>query len=168
MNKSPENKQVADQLRGFVKKGMDTVCINMAVPFLESVKLGAIQEGLSRLLVADKESHIEVTQPNSGFIDNYIYGQVRHVTSIKKSLFLEIEHPSSCIRFERFETIYNGSDTCSVLPIMKKVQNSCPRDPQTFEYELKIPPECLQRDKVLFHVRSLEGKSVNYLFENRS
>lgn len=152
------------RLRAFVKEGLDTVCIDMAVPFMESVKLGALPAGQLNLLVANQTAQMKVTQAGSNSIDDYLYGKVRHVRVEGTSLILEIEHPSTCIVLDRIEHIYNGKDTCAILPIMKQVHEECPRTPRTFEYRFEIPKEYLEKEKLLFHVRSLEGKSVNYLF----
>ncbi|MEI6807062.1 MAG: hypothetical protein WCK49_11275 [Myxococcaceae bacterium] len=155
------------QLKALKKEGMDTVCIDMAVPYLESIKLGALKEGPWPVQVEHIKGLMHISKPNSASIDDYLYGQVRHVSSEGKTLVLDIELPSSCIQLDQIKTVYNGADTCSVLPIMKKVKDVCPRDPQSVNYRLKMPEECLATEKVLFHVRSLEGKAVNFLFKNR-
>lgn len=154
-------------IKAFVKEGMDTVCIDMAVPYVESVKLGALREGRLVLTVDAIKSHIEVTKASSSSNDDYLYGQVRRVSSEGKDLVLEIELPSTCIELDRIQAVSNGIDTCSILPIMKKVKDICPRNPQTIKQRFPMPAECLKTEKVLFHVRSLEGKAVNFLFKNK-
>ncbi len=155
------------QLKALVKKGIDTVCIDMAVPYMESVKLGAMHEGHSKLWVNEIQTQLEITKANSNSIDDYLYGQVRRVYAESSALVLEIEHPSDCIVLDRIESMFNGKDVCSVLPIMKKVKDTCPRNPQILDYRFEIPEKCFTADKVLFHVRSLEGKAVNFLLKNR-
>lgn len=155
------------QLKAWVKRGMDTVCIDMAVPYMESVKLGSLHEGISKLSVDDIVTEMVIDSTDSSSIDDFLYGHVRHVRADGKALILEIERPSDCIKLDRIESISNGKDTCSVLPIMKKVKDHCPRDPETFEHRFEMPEGCLKAEKILFHVRSLEGKAVNFLFKNK-
>lgn len=164
---SKEGDKINVQLKALVKRGMDTVCIDMAVPYMESVKLGSLHEGVSKLLIDDIATQMRISKAGTSSIDDHLYGQVRHVRAENKALMLEIENPSDCIKLDRIETVFNGADTCSVLPIMKKVKEHCPRRPETFEYRYEIPEECLGTEKVLFHVRSLEGKAVNFLFRNK-
>lgn len=155
-------------MKALVKQGMDTVCIDMAVPYMESIKLGNLREGESKISVGHIETKILINKANSSSIDDHLYGQVQRVqVADKKALILEIEHPSDCIAYDRTEWVYNGADTCAVLPIMKKVKEICVRNPQTFEYQFPIPKECMKSDKVLFHVRSLGGKAVNFLLKKK-
>lgn len=154
-------------LKAFIKEGTDMVCIDMAVPYMETVKLGALKAGNSELLVGHLESKVEVTKANSNSIDDYLYGQVRSVRSEKGQLVIDLERPSDCIELDRLQTVFNGKDVCSVLPIMKKIKEVCPRNPVMDTHRLDISEECKQADKVLFHVRSLEGKAVNFLLRNR-
>jgi hypothetical protein len=155
------------QLKAFVKRGMDTVCIDMAVPYMESIKLGSLQEGISQLFIDDISAEMSISEAGSSSIDDHLYGQVRHIRAQNKALILEIENPSDCITLDEIKTVFNGENTCSVLPIMKKVKEHCPRQPETHHYYYEIPEECLSAEKVLFHVRSLEGKAVNFLFRNK-
>src|SRR3989338_3709700 len=164
LDKTAEGVEIS--LKAFVKQGLDRVCIDMAVPYMESVKLGSLQEGKSRLFVGALNTEMVVAKSDSASIDDHLYGQVRRVRADEKTLVLEIENPSSCIELDHIESIFNGKDTCSILPIMRQITKACPRDPRTFEYRFTIPEECLQGDKVLFHVRSLEGKAVNFLLKN--
>ena len=54
----------------------------------------------------------------------------------------------------------NGENTYSVLPIMKQNSELCPMKLVPFEYEISIPKE-LDKKKVLLHVRSMNGSSIN-------
>jgi hypothetical protein len=134
---------------------------------MESVKLGNLHEGISQLSIDDIATEMRISEAGSSSIDDHLYGQVRHVRVDDNALILEIENPSDCIKLDRIETVFNGKNTCSVLPIMKKVKERCPRQPETHNYRYEIPEECLGAEKVLFHVRSLEGKAVNFLFRNK-
>lgn len=169
IQKQPMGVQI--RLKAWVKQGMDTVCIDMAVPYMESIKLGPLQEGQSQLLLMAQKpednikTKIDIAKAGSSSIDDHLYGQVKQVRAEDGALILEIEHPSDCITLDRIESISNGKNVCSILPIMKKVKDTCPRRPQIYDYRFEIPQGCLEAEKVLFHVRSLEGKAFNFLLK---
>ena len=159
---------VGISLKALVKQGLDMVCIAMAVPYLQSVKLGALPEGKTKLFVGSQESAIRISRANSNSVDDHIYAQVTHVrVEDRKILVIEAENPSDCVVLDHIESVYNGKDTCSVLPIMKQIKEVCDRNSQVSEYKFPIPKECLQAERVLFHVRSLEGKSMNFLLKQQ-
>ncbi|MES2504568.1 MAG: hypothetical protein V4534_06800 [Myxococcota bacterium] len=159
-----DSQKIDINLKALSRDSSDAVCINMAVPYLESIKLGSLSSGTWALAIGDRIENLPIIEAESSSIDEHLYGQVRHVTSSDDELTLHIELPSSCIELDRIEAIYNGKNACAILPIMKKVKEHCPRDPRMKEYSYTIPEAYLTAEKVLFHVRSLEGKSVNHLY----
>ena len=63
----------------------------------------------------------------------------------------------------KYEITVNGKSTYSILPKMKQVRSHCPMKLVPFEYEWKVPND-IDRNEVLLHVRTLEGRSRNTLF----
>ncbi|MBL4818689.1 MAG: hypothetical protein JKY15_05595 [Deltaproteobacteria bacterium] len=164
-----ENGQIFITPRAKLIQRSDRVCIAMAVPYVKSIKLGMMKPGLTKISMLDIwTGHLEVEPEGKDSIDDHLYGKVTHVRSGDKALFVEIEQPSSCITFDSFKFISNNKDTCAVLPIMKQVQRVCPKDPRVFEYRFDIPAECQIAEKVLFHIRSLGGESVNHIHKDRN
>src|SRR3989338_7984988 len=63
LDKKPEGVNIS--LKAFVKQGLDTVCIDMAVPYMESVKLGALQVEKSKLSVGRLETDMVIEKADS-------------------------------------------------------------------------------------------------------
>ena len=49
---------------------------------------------------------------------------------------------------------------------MKQVRTHCPKKMIPFTYEFEVPQN-LEADKVLLHVRVMDGRSVNTFFNNK-
>ena len=49
---------------------------------------------------------------------------------------------------------------------MKQVSEFCPMKMVPFEYEVEVPNN-LEKEKILLHVRVMDGRSVNSLYLNR-
>jgi hypothetical protein len=147
-------------------------CPMMIVPFLETVSLGVLDRGEYEIVVNAGSSHeskskIQVAESSSSAIDDHVYANVDQVEKLEQSrkVLLKGSNPSPCFVFDRVEFVSNGSDTFSVLPIMKQIREHCPMKMIPFTIETSIPAGLLQ-EKVLFHVRGMDGRSVNALVDN--
>lgn len=149
----------------FVK---DRACIQMAVPFLEPISVGHLPEGNFNILVEPDmhgsiRSAITITAPHASSGDDHTYARVEKITANKNNhVTLSGSNPSDCVALDRIDVVSNGTDTYSILPIMKQIHSNCPRVAVPFEYHLDVPNERNSHD-VLLHVRVLDGKSINYL-----
>ena len=143
-------------------------CVQAAVPVVETVSVGALGSGQYTIKVNNRatsrdQSTIMVTEALSPQIDDHVYANVDTVESKGHGkAVLRGYNPSDCFEFDHFETVSNGADTYSVLPIMKQVYPVCAMKMVPFELKLDLPTE-LNRDSVLLHVRRMDGKAVNYL-----
>lgn len=151
----------------------NSVCILMAVPFTVPVSLGQLKPGEYRLHVNQsnyrpKLANIRVEEANSESVDNFTYAGVEAVTPLENSreVILTGTNPSDCLELEDVKMISNHKDVFAVLPIMKKVKRTCERKQVPFSYTVQVPAE-LDADQILLHVRSMDGRSVNKVFNNR-
>lgn len=143
-------------------------CPQMVVPFTEKVKLGVLSEGEYQIAINENTRHeefaaIEVSEPAESIIDNHIYANVDYIADLgdkDRKVILKGYNPSYCLELDKVEFKNNGENTYSVLPIMKQVNELCPMKLTPFAYEITIPKE-LERKKVLLHVRSMDGSSIN-------
>lgn len=141
-------------------------CAEMIVPFTHVFSTGFLDKGDYNIVVNGKHSSsLFVSESSSDAIDDEIYANVEHVEQIRgeQKVIVKGHHPSFCVEFDRFEVFHNENDTYSVLPITKKVSDFCPMKMIPFEYELDVPSD-LKRNRVLIHVRSMNGNSVNSIF----
>jgi len=150
----------------------DIQCAQMLVPFVLPVSLGLLDSGDYTVIVGkgtfyEQQSKMKVEHSTSDAIDDFIYAGVEYVevkSAGQRVVELKGHNPSYCFELDHIEYISNNKDTYSILPIMKKISSNCPRKLTAFAYEWTVPEE-INRDKVLLHVRSMDGRSINRLFD---
>ncbi|MEZ4815242.1 MAG: hypothetical protein R3A80_08580 [Bdellovibrionota bacterium] len=150
-----------------------TPCAQVAIPFLEKVSMGVLTQGTYQVQAnADTSNFIQeelaVDVAASVDINDHMYARVDSVETKEKSRWITLKgyNPSDCFELDYIKYIPNGKDTYSVLPVMKKVRAFCPRKMMEFAYDSKVPQE-LDANQILLHVRTMQGDSVNKLFENK-
>lgn len=150
----------------------NSFCLMMAVPYTVSVPVGRLNAGaykvhVNQATMAPKIAEVLVDEPGSDSIDNFIYADVKHVDAFEDSreVVLTGYNPSDCLELEDVKFVSNKKDVYAVLPIMKQVKEECEKVRVPFNYTKKIPSD-LNAEKVLLHVRSMNGHSVNEVFDN--
>ncbi len=177
-HKSPvtEVKVIKDTINITVKAlqyhSSDYFCPQMVVPFVQPVSVGLLNKGLYKILVNgksiyEKKSNINVSESTSEAVDENVYALTEFVETKpgQNKAIINGLNPSECYVLDSVKTISNGKDTYSVLPIMKKVSEFCPLKLVPFKKEFTIPSD-LTSEKILLHVRSMDGKSVNTIYRN--
>ncbi|MGB0453748.1 MAG: hypothetical protein ACPGJV_08525 [Bacteriovoracaceae bacterium] len=146
-------------------------CPPMIVPFLEVINLGVLKEGTYKVTINRGSTHeaktdLIVKQAVSETVDDFLYANIEYIQVIPGTgrVALHGYQPSDCMAFDEVVYIDNGVDTFSILPKMKLISQYCPYKKTPFVAEWEVP-QSLIRNKVLLHVRSLKGNSVNFLFE---
>lgn len=147
-------------------------CPEIALPFVSAVNVGLLDKGnydivVNGKTVFEKKSAIEVAEASSDAVDDFIYANVDHVEKHEGSRVVDLKgyNPSDCLQLDKVEYYDNAKDTYSVLPKMKQVSTFCPMKMVAFTFPTEVPTK-LESEKVLLHVRVMEGKSVNAIFEN--
>jgi glutaredoxin-related protein len=148
-------------------------CANVKVPFVEYIKIGVLDKGQHKIAVNEATrwetfSKIFVAEASSNSIDEVVYANVDEVVRVEDSrkVLLKGYSPSDCFELKEIEIKDNGVDTYSILPKMKQIRANCPMKMIPFTYEINVP-EKLEADKVLLHVRVMDGRSVNAFFNNK-
>lgn len=145
-------------------------CPEMIVPFVETIKVGILDKGKYDIVVNgktpyEKQSKIKIDESSSNAVDDFIYANVHYIEQEigNNVVTLKGYNPSDCFVLDDIKFVSNGINAYSVLPIMKKVRDFCPMKLVPFSYDIEVP-QSLQHNKVLLHVRSMDGNSVNTLF----
>lgn len=151
---------------------MNTMCAEVIVPFIQVVDLGMLDKGKYDVVVNESTGHqknakLVVSEAISDATEPEVYANVANVERIAGSnkVVLKGYNPSDCFELRKIEIKDNGVDTYTILPRMKQVREFCPKKEVPFEYEVEVPKR-LQADRVLLHVKIMDGKSVNSLFRN--
>lgn len=145
-------------------------CSDVIVPFAETVRLGALSAKNYEVTVISANpqrliSKMMVKKSGGIGIDDFSYAYitgVRHAPGNKK-VIIDGYSISDCFELQELKVESNGADTYIILPIMKKINDFCPRKmmPVTFEV---ILPNGLHNKEILLHVRSMQGNSVNSIY----
>ncbi len=146
------------------------VCSDLVVPFIETVRLGALKSQRYQIIVNNGmpqplTSNIAVKKATWPSIDNFDYMYVVNVRHLPGDKFINLDGytVSDCFTLDRIEFQNNGVDTYAVLPIMKKISEFCPMKMTPVSFEVALP-NTISRKEILLHVRSMQGNSVNSIY----
>jgi len=156
-----------------IKEDETVFCPQVVLPFLTPVSVGMLDKGNYEVVVnpgssTESTSNIKIAESTSAAIDDYIYANVNYVEQDANTRVVTLKgyNPSPCFELDQIKHTNNKADTYSVLPVLKQVTAFCPEKMVPFTYKWTVPKE-LNREEVLLHVRVMDGKSVNTLFEDR-
>lgn len=145
-------------------------CPQMIVPFLRPVSIGVLKAGTYSVVVNkgtqfETHSQIEITPAQNETVDDFLYAHIEFIQSIPgtRKIALHGYQPSDCLKFDSIVAFDNGEDTYSILPRMKQISQFCPFKRTPFYVEWEVPKD-IQREKVLLHVRKMDGESYNMLY----
>ncbi len=149
----------------------NSFCPEVLVPFVETVRLGVVAKGVYKISVNKGTSFsantkLRVSQSATNAIDDYLYANVESLEKDYDKGILKLKgyNPSDCVVLDEVKIISNKKDTYSILPKMKVISNDCPMKMMPFEYKVRVP-KSLKVDKVLLHVRVMNGKSLNTVYD---
>lgn len=168
-----ENKKIDIQIVSLKYHSSNPFCPEMIVPFVEAIDLGVMDKGMYDVVVNGKSiyeqnANIRIDEASSDAVDEFVYAGVEFVekSAGSRKVVLKGYNPSDCFVLDEIEVLDNEKDVYSILPKMKQISDFCALKMVPFEYDV-IVPEKLKSDKVLLHVRSVQGKSVNSIFLNQ-
>ena len=168
------NKTVDVTISALKEQAPGTMCLQAIVPYMEVVSLGVLDKGMydvkvNRATNTPGLADLKVTAAPSSAIDDFIYAAVDNVEVIPgtRTATLRGFNPSDCFALDEVKMVSNNKDTFSVLPILKQVHQVCPMKLVPFEYRVEVPQGELNAESILLHVRVMNGKSVNAVFDNR-
>lgn len=149
-------------------------CVNIRIPYVEYVKIGVLDKGpyvvaVNEATQWEKYSKLSVVESRNNANEEIVYANVDKVVRAdedSRKVLLQGYNPSDCFELKDIVVKDNGVDTYSILPRMKQVRAHCPKKMVPFTYEVEVPQN-LEADKVLLHVRVMDGRSVNAFFNNK-
>lgn len=147
-------------------------CPEVVVPFMKTIDLGVMQKGFYHIIANEgstfeKEETIQIEKAQDDDIDENIYPLVNYIERVEgtRKIMIKGYNPSDCLELHEIEVISDQENTYAILPKMLQVNEFCPRKMTPFEYEI-ILPDTIDKDTVLLHIRSMNGNSVNKLYNN--
>jgi hypothetical protein len=165
------NVKVTALYRGEEKSLM---CPQMLVPYKEVITVGNLQGGDYEININNEDGNglkdnMTVIEASSNSVDDHLYALVDYVAKDERTGEISITgyNFSDCIQLDKIEYLSNKKDTISVMPVMKKVSSFCPMKMVPYTHVITPPSETIKSDKMLLHVRTIDGKSINGIFEVR-
>jgi hypothetical protein len=151
--------------------GEGVACPEIVVTTLERGVVGILETGdyqvaVSSLLENGFSGKLSVTKATKKTMDEHIYANVEYIRQIPdtRTILLVGTNPSDCFSLKEVQFVDNGLDSYSILPKLEQTSTDCPKSNAVFEYEVEVP-KTLTRERVLLHSRSMNGHSVNTLFD---
>lgn len=148
-------------------------CPPMKVPFDQKVTTGVLEKGHYQIvvnggLIESEKSLITIQEASSSAIDENVYALVDEIDKDEDNgkVTLKGYNPSDCYVLDKIRYFSNDRDTYSILPIMKQVNSFCPMKLVPFKVDFTVPKE-LNSEKILLHVRSMDGNAVNSIFTQK-
>ena len=148
-------------------------CTQIPIPFLEVINLGMLEAGEYKVTVNrdtpyESSEFLHIAPAPTHEQNSFTYAQVEYIEKEigTRNIILAGTNPSNCFELDRTVFMSNEKNAIAVLPILKKTSEDCAFVPTAFKYKIEVP-KVLEKDKILLHVRRMDGKSVNTLFNNR-
>ncbi len=153
----------------------DVPCLKMFIPWTSTVHVGALKAGNYHVYVQKSETavgivgELPVKMSISASIDDYLYA---HVDSAQVSLdersvptiTLSGTFGMSCMYIREVKLIQDTPDVVSVLPIVDFDRSKPCAVIAPFPYQTTVMMDhAVDAGGTLFHIRSLNGQSVNYV-----
>ena len=145
-------------------------CPQMIVPFLKPVSIGVLKAGHYSIVVNrgtqyETHSQIDIVPAAKETVDDFLYAHVEFIQSIPgtKKVALHGYQPSDCLKYDGVIYTSNNRDTYSIMPKMKQVSQICTFKRTPFYAEWVVPND-IQREKILLHVRKMDGQSFNMIY----
>jgi hypothetical protein len=151
-------------------------CLQMLVPYVQTVDIGVLKAGSYSILVEQstgelsKQTDLSVAVSANAGPDDDLYAHVQEVrldssnSAGAKTLTLSGILTSSCMRIQEIKVAYHSSRVIEIRPLVS-VQNQpdCASARIPFEERVVLTPSW--QGTGLIHVRTLNGQSINRVAE---
>jgi hypothetical protein len=143
-------------------------CFQMMVHYSHVIDLGILKSGDYQVDVSATEENLggllSITPSVNPGTDDYLYAPVKHAAIISKKptiLRLRGEFSNSCMSLKEIVVNKATSDTIAVLPIAQVIEAGAPCADLAVPFVHDVPINQKLDGRYLFHVRSLNGASIN-------
>ena len=174
-----KNFEISVGVNGYIKENQ--LCLNIVTPYLEIIQIGTLKEGRYKILNNQEDTHnfINVSPADTSEQDQFLYAPVEIVDVIpiksekgimKQKLKIEGTYPylyTGCMKINEIKISKTRNNILIVQPIAEILeQKNCNNQVEDFNRfkifkDIEIPSE----EQSLVHVRTLNGRAVNKLYD---
>lgn len=164
-----QNRNINIKVTSLYYSSDNPFCPEVILPFVKTVDLGLLEKGDYNVVVNEssvykKESIFSVAEATQDKRRDQVFANVQHIEKHPEEGYIKLvgHKPSQCFELDEMRLLDNHEGTISVMPIMRKIDQSCAFLVTPFSYKVFLPN--VDREKpTLVHVRSMDGHSVNAL-----
>jgi hypothetical protein len=166
-----ETRTVSIDLKSHVNPGP---CVDVPVPFEQEIDLGSLPAGDWSLhtSVGTLRAPLNVVVSPSETPDAYLYAPIDNVNvsfdaeSGRWTAILTGDLLATCLGIKETKVL-GQDDVVVLLPILEQTDDVCQPTSEHFNLKVTLPKD-LKPGRHLLHVRSLNGRAVNRLFDVRA
>jgi hypothetical protein len=146
-------------------------CREVAMAYTETINFGMMYAGEYGISLVNKsnteKTNLVIKTASSGLVDEFLYGNVSGVIENDSSREIELvgANPVNCLVFDKMLTDVQNS--MIVLRPQFKEMGSCENKSTPFKIKYSIPYLEGHAKGIMLHVRVMNGRSYNYLYQNR-
>jgi hypothetical protein len=146
-------------------------CREVAVPYTETINFGMMYEGKYSVALVNKRStdakELIIKPSSSQLVDEFLYGNVSGVAEGEAGREIELigANPVNCLVFDKM--ISEVQNSIIVLRPQFKEVGVCENKSTPFKIKYVVPYLANQPKGIMLHVRVMNGRSFNYLYQNR-
>ena len=146
-------------------------CRQISMTYQETINFGMMYPGDYSLSLVNKRStqkKILTINPASTYLrDEFLYGNVSGVVENDANREVELVgvNPVDCLSFEKVDA--EVQDSIIILRPHFKESGVCKNRPTPFSIKYQVPHLQNAPQGILLHVRVMNGRSFNYLYQNK-
>jgi len=146
-------------------------CRDVSMPYTETINFGMMYAGDYGVSLINKKKtevkNLVIKPASSELVDEFLYGNVSGVVENDANRDIELigVNPVNCLELDKIVADVQNS-MIVVRPLFKEV-GTCENKPTPFKIKYTVPFLDDQVKGVLLHVRVMNGRSYNYLYQNQ-
>jgi hypothetical protein len=146
-------------------------CRKTNLPYLETISFGMMKSGQYGMILNTPTNQmteiLKVSASISGQKDDFNYGNVTGIIESEKGREIEITgvNPLSCMKFNSLGSKIQ-KDVIVLQPKFTH-EGNCDTKPTPFRIKYIVPYLQNQSPGIMLHVRIMDGRSYNYLYQNK-
>lgn len=156
----------------------DQMCAEVIVPYEKGIQAGLLAKGDYKIMFRHSRGNfievgtLPVKPADKAGPDDHLYAPVTSIQFVQATkeepayVLLKGKFFNSCMSIDDVQVIQQSdSNVVDILPIAKMIEGNCKTVQEGIVFEQKVSLADLEPGRLLLHVRSLNGKSVNEIIE---
>ena len=146
-------------------------CRQVSMAYTETINFGMMEKGQYAVKLVNKKQtlnkKLDVRPSTSDLVDEFLYGNVTGISEEEEGREIELVgvNPVSCLVYDKMYA--DVQDVMIVLRPKFKEIGPCENKSTPFKIKYTVPYLESAEKGVLLHVRVMNGRSYNYLYQNR-